>query len=47
MEHPAPTLALPKFFEDLLSAVIAYTPVDIHQEVRRRKAAASPMDGPP
>lgn len=47
VEDPAPALALPKFFEDLLSAVIAYTPVDIHQELRRRKAAASPMDGPP
>ncbi|MBA3807095.1 MAG: hypothetical protein H0X28_01675 [Solirubrobacterales bacterium] len=46
VEDPAPSLALPKFFEDLLEAVISYMPVDIHPEMRRRKAAASPPAGP-
>lgn len=34
---PAPTLALPRFFGDLLNAVMTYTPVDVHREVRVRK----------
>lgn len=34
---PAPALALPRFFEDLLNALMTYTPVDIHREVRARK----------
>lgn len=37
MEDPAPALALPRFFENLLNAVMTYTPVDVHQGVRAAK----------
>jgi hypothetical protein len=37
VEDPAPALALPRFFEDLLGAVMSNTPVDIHQRVRAAK----------
>jgi hypothetical protein len=37
VEDPAATLALPRFFENLLDAVMTSTPVDIHQEIRLRK----------
>jgi hypothetical protein len=37
VEDPAPALALPRFFADLLNAVMAYTPVDVHQGIRARK----------
>ena len=42
VQDPAPALALPKFFEDLLDAVMTYTPVDFHKEVRMRKAGERP-----
>lgn len=47
VEDPAPLLALPRFFEDLLNAVMANTPVDIHQEVRARKRREPPPGGFP
>ena len=47
VEDPAPALALPRFFEDLLNAVMTYTPVDIHQEVRLRKLGEPPGGMPP
>ncbi len=37
VEDPASSLALPRFFEDLLNAVMSYTPVDVYQGVRIRK----------
>jgi len=39
VEDPAPALALPRFFEDLLNAVMSRTPVDIHEQVRALKHA--------
>src|SRR6185312_7556732 len=47
VEDPAPTLALPRFFEDLLSALMSYTPVDIHREVRARRQGEPPLGGFP
>ncbi len=46
VEDPAPSLALPRFFEDLLNAVMAYTPVDVYQGVRARKVG-EPVGGFP
>jgi hypothetical protein len=46
IEDPAPLLALPRFFEDLLNAVMAYTPVDVHRELRTRKQG-EPLGGFP
>lgn len=46
VEDPASTLALPRFFEDLLDAVMTGTPVDVHQEVRARKLGV-PLGGFP
>jgi hypothetical protein len=37
VDDPAPNLALPRFFEDLLNAVMTYTPVAVNQGVRARK----------
>jgi hypothetical protein len=45
IEDPAPALALPRFFEDLLDALLSYTPVDIHREVRARRAAGEQPPG--
>jgi hypothetical protein len=39
---PAPALRLPRFFEDLLNAVMSNTPVDIYPEVRDRKRGEPP-----
>lgn len=39
VEDPAPALALPRFFKDLLNAAMSYTPVDIHEQVRTLKYA--------
>jgi hypothetical protein len=47
VEDPAPALALPRFFENLLNAVMTNTPVDIHQEVRLRKRGEPPPGGMP
>lgn len=47
VEDPAPALALPRFFEDLLNAVMAYTPVDVHQGIRARKLGEPPGGFPP
>jgi hypothetical protein len=47
VEDPAPTLALPRFFEDLLNAVMSYTPVDIHQGIRAAKLGEPPGGFPP
>ncbi len=47
VEDPAPTLALPRFFEDLLNAVMAYTPVDVYQSVRARKLGEPAGGFPP
>jgi hypothetical protein len=47
VEDPAPSLALPRFFEDLLNAVMAYTPVDVYQGVRARKLGEPEGGFPP
>jgi len=47
VEDPAPALALPRFFENLLDAVMTSTPVDIHQEIRLRKLGEPPGGLPP
>jgi hypothetical protein len=47
VEDPAEALALPRFFEDLLNAVMSYTPVDVHQGVRARKLGEPPGGFPP
>jgi hypothetical protein len=47
VEDPASSLALPRFFEDLLNAVMFYTPVDVHQGIRARKLGEPPGGFPP
>ncbi|MEX1142803.1 MAG: hypothetical protein WD399_07260 [Thermoleophilaceae bacterium] len=47
VSDPTPTLALPRFFENLLNAVMTYTPVDVHSEVRARKRSGPPLGGYP
>jgi hypothetical protein len=47
VEDPASSLALPRFFEDLLNAVMSYTPVDVYKEVRIRKLGEPEKDIPP
>lgn len=47
VEDPAPTLSLPKFFEDLLNAVMSSTPVDTHESIRLRKLGEPPGGFPP
>lgn len=47
VEDPAPTLALPRFFDDLLNAVMSYTPVDVYQSVRARKLGEPEGGFPP
>ncbi len=47
VDDPAPALALPRFFEDLLEAAMSYTPVDVHQGVRARKLGEPPGGFPP
>ncbi len=47
VEDPAPALALPRFFEDLLNAVMSYTPVDVYQVVRARKLGEPAGGFPP
>jgi hypothetical protein len=47
VEDPAKALALPRFFEDLLNAVMAYTPVDVHQGIRELKLGEPPGGFPP
>jgi hypothetical protein len=37
VEDPAPALALPRFFENLLNATMSNTPADIHQGIRASK----------
>lgn len=44
---PAPALGLGRFFEDLLNAVMAYTPVNVHETVRLRKLGEDPIGGFP
>ena len=47
VEDPADQLSLPLFFEDLLNALMAYTPVDIHKTVRERRLGEPPGGFPP
>jgi hypothetical protein len=47
VEDPAPALALPRFFEDLLNALLTYTPVNVHEEVRLRRLGGVPAGGMP
>jgi len=43
---PTDTLSAPRFFTDLLDAVMRNAPVDLHQEIRRRKQG-EPVGGMP
>ncbi len=47
VEDPAPVLGLGRFFEDLLNAVMTYTPVNVHETVRLRKLGEDPVGGFP
>jgi hypothetical protein len=47
VEDPAPTLSLPRFFEDLLGALMSNTPVDVYQGVRARKLGEPEGGFPP
>lgn len=47
VRDPAPALALPRFFEDLLNAVMTNTPVDVHQGIRARKSGTPAGGFPP
>lgn len=47
VEDPAEQLSLPRFFEDLLNAMMGYTPVDIHGAVRARKLGEPTGGFPP
>jgi hypothetical protein len=47
VEDPAPALALPRFFEGLLNAVMSCTPVDVHQGIRASKLGEPPGGFPP
>ncbi len=47
IEDPADKLKMPDFFADILDAVMANTPVDIHQELRRRRLGEEPSGGLP
>lgn len=47
VEDPAPALALPRFFEDLLGAAMSNTPADIHQGIRASKLGEPPGGFPP
>jgi len=47
VEDPAPSLALPRFFEDLLNAVMSHTPVEVYQGVRARKLGEPEGGFPP
>jgi hypothetical protein len=46
VESPAPQLSGSRFFDDLLGAVMRNTPVDLHQEIRRRRQG-EPLGGLP
>lgn len=47
VEDPASALALPRFFENLLDALMSYTPVNVHEDVRLRKLGQRPTGGMP
>lgn len=47
IEDPAAALSLPRFFTDLLDAVMANIPVDVHQGIRQRKLGEPPGGFPP
>lgn len=47
VNDPAPALSLPRFFEDLLGALMANTPVGVYQGVRARKLGEPEGGFPP
>jgi hypothetical protein len=47
VSDPTPALTLPRFFEDLLDALMANTPVDVYLEVRARKLGEPEGGFPP
>jgi hypothetical protein len=47
VDDPAEILSAPRFFADLLNAVMTNAPVDLHQELRRRKQGEPPGGLPP
>jgi hypothetical protein len=46
IEDPTPTLTAPRFFADLVNAVLEYSPVGVHQDVREMKEG-EPAGGTP
>jgi hypothetical protein len=46
-DDPEPLLSAPRFFRDLLSAVIDHSPVDVHQQLRLRKQGEPEGGMPP
>jgi hypothetical protein len=47
IEDPADKLKMATFFSNILDAVMTNTPVDIHQELRRRRLGEEPQGGFP
>lgn len=47
IEDPADKLKMPTFFSNILDAVMTNTPVDTHQELRRRRLGEEPQGGFP
>jgi hypothetical protein len=47
IEDPAPALGLPRFFTDLIIAVLSNTPVSVHQKVRELKLGEPAGGFPP
>ena len=47
IDDPTELLSAPRSFTDLLNAVMRNAPVDVHQEIRRRKQGGDPLGGMP
>jgi hypothetical protein len=47
VEDPADELSAPRFFTDLVNAVLSYSPVEIHKPVRLKKLGEPPGGLPP
>jgi hypothetical protein len=46
IQDPTGNLTAPQFFEDLINAVLSYTPVGVHQSIRELKEG-EPVGGSP
>jgi hypothetical protein len=47
IEDPTDNLTAPRFFSDLINAVLEYTPVGVHQAIREMKEGEPPGGAPP